>query len=218
MGTKMMIKADKNIVYTKEETDKKVGGNQGYTKAEVDTKLNGKTDKTAVYTKEETDKKLAAAGGSKPAAPGYTKEEVDTKLKAALTLSAGAAGSSAGNNQADTDKKFELKADKVSVYTRDEIDKKLGLKEDKGSLQMLAGMLEAKPEADDVYTKAEADAIFALKATFAPGDAAQGFWPEDGGQWLAVTVNSRGEGGGYNVSWEDGSRSDLIFDHVRKPQ
>jgi len=104
------------------------------------------------------------------------------------------------------------------VYTRDEIDKKLGLKEDKGSLQMLSVMLQAKPEAEDVYTKAEADAIFALKATFAPGDAAEGFWPEDGGQWLAVTVNSRSEGGGYNVSWEDGSRSDLLFDHVRKPQ
>merc|ERR1712232_167037 len=112
-------------------------GNQGYSKAEIDTKLNGKTDKTAVYTKEETDKKLAAGGGIKPAVPGYTKEEADAKFMAKT-----AAGSNAGN---DSDKKFELKADKVSVYTRDEIDKKLGLKEDKGSLQMLAGMLEAKP-------------------------------------------------------------------------
>lgn len=176
----------------------------------------GKADKTTVYLKAEVDAKVKAVtdngAGKADKETVYSKEQINAMMKAVKE-------NGGGSNQAELNKKLDGKADIASVYTRDDLDTKLALKQDTTGLSMLHGLLESKAEVDDVYSKEEADTLFALKPTFEAGEAAQAFWPEDGGSWLPVTVNSKTEGGGYNVTWGmDGSCSSLSSSEVRRPQ
>jgi hypothetical protein len=169
-------KADKDSVYTKDETDEKLDGKAD--KTALDSKadkadLDGKADKDSVYTKDETDEKLDGKAdktaldskadksdldGKADKDSVYTKDETDEKLD-------GKADKTALDSKAD---KADLdgKADKDSVYTKDETDEKLDGKADKTALDSKADKadLDGKADKDSVYTKDETDGLLADKA------------------------------------------------------
>ena len=159
MNDKLDAKADKDDVYTKDETDTLLDGKADkddvYTKTETDTlldekadksELDAKADKDEVYTKDETDTKLDAKADKDDV---YTKTETDTLL----------------DDKADktyVDDGLAKKADKDSVYTKDETDDKLDKKADKSS----------------VYTKKETDDKLDKKANVDASNIDTAKWAE----------------------------------------
>ncbi len=136
-------KADKDSVYTKDETDEKLDGKAD--KTALDSKadkadLDGKADKDSVYTKDETDEKLDGKAD---------KTALDSKAdKADLD---GKADKDSVYTKDETDGLLADKANKDNIYTKAETDSKLDKKADKTAL-------DEKADKSDLDAKADKDA------------------------------------------------------------
>ena len=154
--TAVDAKADRDTVYTKEETNDLLDlkANTTY----VDEQLETKANKDTVYTKEETNSLLDAKSdlsyvneqlGLKADKDSiYTKDEADALLaeKASIDF---------------VNESLETKADKSSVYTKEETDTLL---ETKADIEYVDEQLDLKADKSFVYSKEETDGLLDAKA------------------------------------------------------
>ena len=154
--TAIDTKADKDNVYTKEETNDLLDLKANITY--VDEQLEAKADKDAVYTKEETNGLLDAKSDlsyvneqldlKADKESVYTKDEADALLveKASIDF---------------VNEGLETKADKSSVYTKEETDTLL---ETKADIEYVDEQLDLKADKSSVYSKEETDGLLDTKA------------------------------------------------------
>ena len=152
-------KADKNSVFTKQETENKLEGKadksttlagygieDAYTKTAADDAISkaieNKADKDSVYTKQETETKLEGKSDKATTLAGYGIEDAYTKTAMDDAIS----------------KAIENKADKDSVFTKQETETKLEGKADKATTLAGYGI-------EDAFTKTEINATLETKAT-----------------------------------------------------
>lgn len=95
-----------------EEVSLKANKEDVYTKTETDNKLSQKANSADVYDKETVDSKLSSKA---EASNTYTKADVDSKL-------AQKADSNSVYDKGTIDSKFDAKADKSDTYTKTEVD------------------------------------------------------------------------------------------------
>jgi phage minor structural protein len=177
-------KADSTSVYTKGETDTKLGTKANstdvYTKAQTDTKLGGKAD-TSTVTAIETRLSDAetsitqtntAIGLKANSTDVYTKTETNTKLgtKADTTYVNSEVGKKADTTYVSTE--LGKKAD--TSYVNTELGKKADdsdvtsletrVSEAESELSVQAGQINLKASASTVYTKTETDTKVNAKA------------------------------------------------------
>lgn len=140
------LKANKEDVYTKTETDNKLSQKANsadvYDKGTVDSKLSSKAEASNTYTKADIDDKLVQKADADDT---YTKADVDSKLaqKANKSTSLAGYGIEDSYTKEDVDDKLSQKADSSSVYDKGTIDSKF----------------DAKADKSDTYTKTEVDTV-----------------------------------------------------------
>ncbi len=152
-------KADKDSVFTKQEMENKLEGKadktttlagygieDAYTKTAADDAISkaieNKADKDSVYTKQETETKLEGKADKATTLAGYGIEDAYTKTAMDDAIS----------------KAIENKADKDSVFTKQETETKLEGKADKATTLAGYGI-------EDAFTKTEINATLETKAT-----------------------------------------------------
>lgn len=153
------LKANKEDVYTKTETDNKLSQKANsadvYNKETIDSKLSSKAEVSNTYTKADVDSKLAQKANKSTSLAGYgiedsyTKEDVDDKL-------AQKADSNSVYDKGTIDSKFDAKADKSDTYTKTEVDtvvnqKIAGVYKVKGSVESYNDLPSSGQQTGDVW-------------------------------------------------------------------